>query len=277
MSDLNNSELLALARLKEYNPPAQRRTMDLNAYFERVNYKGSGSPTVETLRALHRAHLLAVPFENLDIHIPRPISLEESALFDKIVTRRRGGFCYEQNGLFAAVLRSLGFAVSLLEARVKIGDGSFGRPFDHLTLLVRLEQPWLADVGFGDSFLEPLRLADPAEQLQDGDAFRVRLDGQQGVYAMRDPTNGWQDEYQFFLQPRHLADFAEACHYHQTSPASHFTQKRICSLARPAGRITLSDMRFIVTENGKRTETTLSGEAEFDRILVSHFGMRLPL
>jgi N-hydroxyarylamine O-acetyltransferase len=251
--------------------------MNLKAYFERVNYKGSHKPTLETLRALHRAHLLAVPFENLDIHIPWPISLEESALFDKIVTRRRGGFCYEQNGLFAAVLRALGFEVSLLEARVHTGNGSFGRPFDHLTLLVRLEEQWLADVGFGDSFLEPLRLDDPGEQIQADKAFRIRRDASQGVYSMRNPNGEWQDEYQFFLEPRQLADFAEGCHYHQTSPDSHFTRRRICSMATPEGRITLSGVRFIVTQNGQRTERPLADEAEFEQILVSHFGMRLPL
>src|SRR5215216_6410072 len=110
--------------------------MDIPAYLDRINYHGAIDPTAAALRELHRAHLLAVPFENLDIHLGRPIVLEQQALFAKIVTRRRGGFCYELNGLFALLLRDLGFDVTLLAAGVARADGSFGPEFDHLTLLV---------------------------------------------------------------------------------------------------------------------------------------------
>src|SRR5215212_1339106 len=111
--------------------------MDLQAYLQRINYRGGRAPTAATLRDLHRAHLLAVPFENLDIHLGRPILLGQDALFDKIVRRRRGGFCYELNGLFAGLLRELGFEVTLLAAGVARADGGFGPEFDHLTLLVQ--------------------------------------------------------------------------------------------------------------------------------------------
>src|SRR5215213_9188134 len=112
------------------------QSMDVQAYLRRINYRGEFAPTAAALRELHRAHLLAVPFENLDIHLGRPIVLEQQALFDKIVTRWRGGFCYELNGLFALLLRDLGFNVTLLAAGVARADGSFGPEFDHLTLLV---------------------------------------------------------------------------------------------------------------------------------------------
>src|SRR5437762_14222540 len=100
--------------------------MHVGAYLQRINYRGSPEPNAQTLRELHRAHMLTVPFENLDIHLGRPITLGQAALFDKIVTRRRGGFCYELNGLFAALLRALGFDVTMLSARVARADGSFG-------------------------------------------------------------------------------------------------------------------------------------------------------
>src|SRR5258708_22032942 len=122
--------------------------MNLAAYLTRIGYKGSLQVSAEALRQLHLAHVLAVPFENLDIHLGRLSVLQEEAFCRKIVEERRGGFCYEQNGLFAAVLRDLGFPVTLLSARV--GEGS--PEFDHLTLLVPLEERWLADVGFGESF-----------------------------------------------------------------------------------------------------------------------------
>jgi N-hydroxyarylamine O-acetyltransferase len=109
---------------------------DLPAYLQRLNYTGPLTSSAETLRALHQAHLLAVPFENLDIPLGRPIIPEEAALFRKIVEEGRGGFCYELNGLFAALLRELGFKVTLLSARVARAEGGFGPEFDHLTLLV---------------------------------------------------------------------------------------------------------------------------------------------
>src|SRR5215213_9521921 len=127
--------------------------MDVDAYLERIGYRGPPAPTAETLRRLHVAHLLAVPFENLSIHAGEPVVLDDESLFDKVVARRRGGFCYELNGLFAALLRALGFEVEMLSAAVRGSAGKFGPEFDHMTLLVKLGERWLADVGFGDSFV----------------------------------------------------------------------------------------------------------------------------
>jgi len=142
--------------------------MNVSAYLQRLNYTGPLIPTAITLRALMQAQLLAVPFENLDIHLGQPIVPDESAFFQKIVERQRGGFCYELNGLFAALLPKLGFEVTLFSARVAGENGRFGPEFDHLTLLVQLEERWLADVGFGECFREPLRLDEPGEQVQPG-------------------------------------------------------------------------------------------------------------
>ena len=249
--------------------------MNLDAYFARISYGiDRTDPTPETLRQLHRAHMLAVPFENLDIHLGRRIVVDKTELFNKIVMQKRGGFCYEQNGLFAAVLRALGFDVTLMEARVSRGDGTFGIPFDHLTLLVTLDDRWLADVGFGDSFLEPLRFDDPGEQEQDRDVFRVTHDGSVGLHSRR-KNNNWIDQYRFFLTPRTLNDFAEGCHYHQTAPQSSFTQKRVCSCATSEGRITLSDLTLKITRNGYATETVLPDEAAFRAALREQFGIAL--
>jgi N-hydroxyarylamine O-acetyltransferase len=248
--------------------------MNVEAYLQRIGYKGDRIPNAETLRNLHHAHLLAVPFENLDIHWDRSIILDEKSLYEKIVLRRRGGFCYEANGLFAALLRALGFNVTLLSARVMEG-GRLGPEFDHMTLLVQLEERWLADVGFGDSFREPLRLDDPHEQRQNHGAYRLTRDGEQWTLLARSSDNEWTPQYVFTLQPRQLADFADMCHYHQTSPESHFTQKRVCSLATPAGRVTLSDMRLIITQNGEREEKMLASREEYAKALREYFGIKL--
>src|SRR5438445_10608074 len=152
--------------------------MDTEAYLERIGYRGPTRPSSRVLRRLHRRHLLSIPFENLDIHLHKPIILNEAALYDKIVKHRRGGFCYELNGSFASLLKKLGFKVSMLSARVARKGGGFSPDFDHMTLLVQLKEPWLADVGFGDSFTEPKRLDMSGLQADQGKDYRLtRKDG----------------------------------------------------------------------------------------------------
>jgi N-hydroxyarylamine O-acetyltransferase len=162
-------------------PPAM---LNVPAYLDRIAYTGSLAPTFEVLRHLHRAHLLSVPFENLDIAAGRKIVCEENAFIDKIVERRRGGFCYELNGALAALLRAIGFQVTLLSARVPREDDSDGPEFDHLALSIDVEEPWLADVGFGDSFLEPLGLRSGVEGAHDGRRYRV-VDGGHSLRMQR--------------------------------------------------------------------------------------------
>lgn len=248
--------------------------MNIPAYLQRIDYHGALEPTAQTLRQLQRAHLLAAPFENLDIHTGREIVLDEARLIAKIVDGRRGGFCYELNGAFAALLRALGFDVQMLSAGVMSADGTFGPPFDHMALLVQLEQRWLADVGFGESFRDPLLLDEPGEQAQEWGAYRITRDGEQLTMAQRNGDE-WQPQYQFTLQPYELADYAEMCRYHQTSPDSPFTKRRTCSLATPTGRITLTGMRLITTTRDGREERELASDAEYHRILRERFGVTL--
>lgn len=248
--------------------------MDPAAYLQRINYQGPLAPSAETLRQLHLTHLLAVPFENLSIHWHEPIVLSDDALFDKIVSRRRGGFCYELNGLFAALLRELGFKVTMLSAEVANDKGEFGPPFDHMTLLVVLEQRWLADVGFGDSFRHPLLLDERAPQVQGDDAFWLTSTGNQFVMLRRKADEQWKTQYRFNLEPHEYADYAEMCRFHQTAPESHFTQKRICSRATSDGRLTLSEMRLIKTRGRERTENELSDEMQYAEELSRRFGIK---
>ena len=157
------------------------------AYLERIGASRPVTPTLETLATLMQAHLATVPFENLSIHLGEPIDLTEEALMEKLVSRRRGGFCYELNGGFAALLRHLGFEVTLHAARVHTTDG-LGPPYDHLTLRVDLDEPWLVDVGFGKFVARPVPLTvgethtDPAGTVQFVEApyddLDVLLDGE---------------------------------------------------------------------------------------------------
>lgn len=250
--------------------------MEIQTYLERINYSGPIAPTAETLRELQVAHLLAVPFENLSIHLGEPIVLDDAALFAKIVEMKRGGFCYECNGLFAALLRALGFKVQMLSAEVADAEGVFGPAFDHMTLLVSLEERCLVDVGFGDSFREPLRLDERGDQLQGDRAYRIAADGPVLTLMQRNESEEWKAQYRFALEPHEYADYAEMCRYHQTSPESHFTQGRICSLATEDGRTTLSDMRLIISKNGAKEERTLANQEEYAAVLRERFGIRLP-
>lgn len=268
-------------------------TRDPRGYLDRINVTrqidGDSPPSLRALRRLHEAHMLAVPFENLSIHYDQPIVLETAALYDKIVRRRRGGFCYELNGLFAWLLRQLGFDVTLLSVEVAESGGAFSPPYDHLALLVRAMEgaDWLADVGFGDSFRQPLRFQAEVEQDGgDGRVYRLRENPYRGDEAGEQPQfpyslveqrgdAQWEPVYRFTLQPHELADFEERCDYQQTSPDSHFRQKRVCSLALPQGRVTLSDLRLITTIQGQREERLLSSEEEYRETLATKFGVAL--
>jgi N-hydroxyarylamine O-acetyltransferase len=264
--------------------------LNVNAYLERIDYHGPCAPTAAVLRELQVAHLLTVPFENLSIHSSEPIVLEDQALFTKIVERRRGGFCYECNGLFAALLRALGFDVTMLSAEVANATGEFSEPFDHMALMVKLDQRWLVDVGFGESFLEPLLMDERKAQIQRERAYRIVPEGNYLILSSRDDgaviegdNHNWKPQYRFTLQPCVYEDFAGMCRYHQTSSQSHFTQERICSrVVDDGGRITLtaaagttpSEMRLIsTTRNGDRNERVLQSREEYAYALRKHFGV----
>lgn len=247
--------------------------MDIEAYLERIHYQGSLLPTLESLRSLQLSHLLSVPFENLSIQANKPILLQDDSLFDKIVLHRRGGFCYELNGLFATLLRQLGFDVTMLSAGVATADGGFGPDFDHMTLMVLLENRWLVDVGFGDSYRQPLEIDRRDAQVQGRRSYLISDDSNFFILKESDGDSDWKAQYRFTLRPYELADYTEMCHHHETSPESIFTQRRVCSRAKPDGRVTLTDMRLIETEGSERREQVLVDEEECKAILVKEFGI----
>jgi N-hydroxyarylamine O-acetyltransferase len=247
--------------------------VDLDAYLERIGDQGGREPTLQTLVRLHRAHMRAVPFENLDILLGRPIVLSLPALFDKVVRRGRGGFCYELNALFGWCLRELGFGVEMLSGRVFNGT-AIGPEFDHMLLLVSGIDPVIADVGFGDSFLEPVPLG-PGVQAQEGRSYRLMESDERWVLHQRLPGAGWQRQYSFSLSPRALEEFEPMCRHQQTSPDSIFTRKSVCSLATITGRVTLSNRRFIVTDQGERREHEIASASEYVALLWEHFRVDL--
>jgi N-hydroxyarylamine O-acetyltransferase len=243
------------------------------AYLRRIGVARPAVADAAALRALHRAHQVAVPFENLSIHLPEPISLDEADLVDKIVRRRRGGFCYELNGAFALLLEALGARVARLAARV-YGDGRLGPPFDHLALAVRLPDgtgPWLADVGFGSHSVYPLRLDSRAGQDDPAGRFLLTDADDDDVDVLRDG----QPQYRIERRERSLADFAPTCWWQQTSPASHFTRATICSRLTDDGRLSVSDRTLIRTSGETRTEQNLDRDDDLLAAYRDHFGIVL--
>jgi N-hydroxyarylamine O-acetyltransferase len=154
-------------------------------------------------------------------------------------------------------------------------DGSFGPEFDHLTLRVDLDRPWLADVGFGDSFIEPLTFLPGIAQQDAGSIYRIIETSNVFQLQKWEAGSAWKDMYRFTLQPRQIQDFADMCRYHQTSPESSFTRKRLCTRATPEGRITLSDMKLVITHDGNKEERTLCSEQEWVAALRDHFDVVL--
>lgn len=248
--------------------------MDIERYLRRIEYDGDRRPSSAVLRSLHRQHLFTVPFENLDIPLGVPIVLDLPRIYEKIVVRRRGGFCYEQNGLFGQLLSTMGFRVEMLSARVRREDGGFGPEFDHMLLKVELEEPWLVDVGFGDSFVDPIVFHAGGVDQVDGHRYVVMPTGEDWQ-LLREDEQGKVPLYVFRDVPHPLSDYQKMCTFHQTSPESHFTKSWICSRATPDGRITLANMRLIVTRDASREEVLLSTEGDVRRCLQEAFGVEL--
>lgn len=231
------------------------------AYLQRLAVRGPPAPSADWLQRLHVAHLVHVPFENLDLHDPVALSLAVADLHHKVVARGRGGYCYELNGLFAALLRTVGFTVTLAQCRVWMAaDQDWSAPFDHLALLVALtdhDTPVLVDVGFGDSFRTPNPLG--AIWVEDGGRFRTvqvddgwRLERDRGVQG-----DGWTAQYVLDPTPRSLEEFLPRCRWHETSPDSHFQHRAIATRATGAGRVTIADGRLVVTTGDERLERDL--------------------
>lgn len=262
-------------------PPARyNQPVNIPLYLERLQYFQPVKPEIQTLQGLHRAHMLNVPFENLDIGLKRSIRLNEEALWDKIILQGRGGFCYELNGLFAGLLKEIGFHVTYLNARVYNREGAPGIDFGHLALLVQIpDQPgrWLADVGFGDSFNEPLNFEPPGEQVQGLRAFRLEKTAEGAILWRRNYDGSWKRQYLLDLEPRRFpADYETGCFYHQTSPLSSFTRGSLISRATPDGRVSLEEGRLIVTKEGQRSERLLESQEEYRALLRQYFGVTLP-
>ena len=252
--------------------------MDLAAYAARIAYTGEFRPNLATLQALHLAHATHIPFENIDVLLGRPPALDVESLERKLVGARRGGYCYEQNTFFAAVLEQVGFRVTPLAARVRWGaPAGTVRPRTHMLLAVDAEgERHIADVGFGgDGLLHPipLRPGEPARQF--AWSYRIVTEGSLYVLQSIRPA-GWLDLYSFTLEPQYPVDYQVANWYTATYPTSVFRNMLRVQMPGPEIRLALVNQTVTETTAAGDQETPLSGDAAMMRVLEDRFGLRFP-
>lgn len=252
--------------------------MDLNAdaidsYLSRIGYSGEVTRDVATLERLQRAHMTAVPFENLHVFHRRGVSTAAEWSVPKVVNHARGGWCFELNGAFSALLLALGFQVTRLGAKVLLDGGEPASAPDHLTLRVDLDEPYLVDVGFGDSFFRPLRL--DSEDSQDGGdaAYRLRHMGELRILEKMEDLQ-WNPQYQFDLEPHELADFTASSQYLQTTPSRHWTEAPFATRLIDGGpdRVWLLRNRLKLRRDGNVTVQPLEDD-RWAATLAEWFGM----
>ncbi len=247
--------------------------MQIEAYKERLNYKSELKADLSTLKLLQKSHLLNIPFENLDIHNNTPIVLDIEKIYDKVIQNQRGGFCYELNGSFYEFLKLIGFEVRRISARV-YNNNKYGAEFDHLVLLVKIDSvEYLVDVGFGDFILEPLEFVLDKKQEDHHGVFVFDKYDDTTFRVSQITSDGFLPKYIFQDIERNFEDFEGMCHFHQTSPDSFFTMKRLISIPKENGRITISGNELIIKENGIERKESFE-ESEFGNLLVRHFNFK---
>lgn len=254
--------------------------MDIQQYLARINCGNELRVNMETLAAMTECHVRSVPFEDLDIQAGIPIVLDTKAFYDKVVLNKRGGYCYELNGLFYELLKTLGFDVHMLSARVANGK-EYTADYDHMTLMVQLDKLlWLVDVGFGDFSLRPLMINNEAVQSDGRNKYSVRKVMVEGSeYYSVDRWNEGRDmfvpQYIFTLVSHPLEDFVARNHYQQTDKNSHFTKNLLCSLPTKTGRISMINNRMISTEHGEKHEESIRDEAHRLELLSAYFNITM--
>jgi N-hydroxyarylamine O-acetyltransferase len=251
--------------------------MNYENYLNRIGYSGKPVADFETLKTLQRKHLYSIPFENLDIHTGKKIVLDLEHLENKVVYQKRGGFCYELNGLFYELLKQIGFDAIMVSACVFDDEEKPGAEFDHMALIVKIEdEEYLADVGFGENFVEPLKFILDFVYEDEAGFHQIVMENEKSFKLMFSEDGVYfSPKYLFSKVPRILSDYKDMCIYHQTSPKSHFTKNKLCSLANSEGRITLVNDKLIITKNHKKDEIHLSGEKEFNENLQKYFNIKL--
>ncbi|MCP4456682.1 MAG: arylamine N-acetyltransferase [Cytophagales bacterium] len=249
--------------------------LDVKAYLEKLGVLKE-LPSLNYLRELQKKHLLTIPFENLDIHFRRAITIDIRKIFDKIIPESRGGFCYELNFLFYHLLIHLGYDCHLISARVMNSQTrEFGAEYDHMAVLVKIQTDlYLCDVGFGDGFVYPKKLEETTLQMDLNRYFQFLVDPDGNCFLKKtSDTLHFDPVYQFTTKYREPIEFIDMCDFHQSSPKSHFTGKKMITILTEEGRITLTDKKLKIVEKGEVLEMDVLNEDDFYSKMEEHFGI----
>jgi N-hydroxyarylamine O-acetyltransferase len=261
-------------------PDEAGEEVDLSAYFDRIGYGGATEPTLDVLNGLQRLHTATIPFEALDVFMGRPVDLTPAVVDAKLIGQRRGGYCYEQNGLFSRVLLALGFNVTRLIGRVSwtLPPDAPLRPRTHMALKIRLRgNDWLADVGFGGSTLTaPMLWMLDTPQTTPHATYRLRREGGDTVLDQQiDTAEGseWKSVYSLSPEPQIPADYEPANWFSSTHPNSNFRGSLICALSPADRRINLLNNRLTIRPVGGVPERRVLDAEGLERSLIDDFGL----
>jgi len=242
---------------------------NLTDYLSRIGFDGEVGVDVATLTQLMQKQLRSIPFENTEVQAGRIPSLTPEEIYTKVLTNRRGGYCYEINGIFAMALTAIGFEWHFAGARPM--TYAVRRPKTHMVVIVRIDgRDYLCDTGFGGYALRAPMMIEAGEITQDGDRFRLELID--GEYVLSSLVQGeWQRQYGFAMQPQEWIEFSLANYFNATHPDTIFTQKKLAIMQTPNGRKILVDNELKLIEDGKLERL----EVDYERALKEHFGLNL--
>ncbi|HWA35499.1 MAG TPA: arylamine N-acetyltransferase [Cyclobacteriaceae bacterium] len=249
----------------------------INNYLKRINFHGKTPVGLRTLINLHEHHVFSVPFENIDIYLKRKIYLKRGDIYAKVVESHRGGFCYELNFIFSELLHELGFDTRIISCRI-INDGVAGQEFDHMAVVVSINNTkYLADVGFGELFVQPVILKVQNIQFDGRNFFKVEYGSSAGEFVlhMSDDGSDFKQIYSLNTMERRIEDFVSACDDKQTNPASYFVNNTICTLPTDTGRITLFNDKFTETIDGEKASMEVVGDESIKKCLKEKFQIQI--
>lgn len=252
-------------------------SMDIQKYLQRIGYTGSLKCSERVLADLHTSHVRSIPFENIDVQNNVPIILSLNALFEKVINRQRGGFCYELNYLFYGLLNNLGFEVDMISSRIYNKLGVKGPEYDHMSLVVKLKENWLVDVGFGNLFIRPIPIIDEAKCEDQGGKFKInKIEDKVYLLSVSKIENVFEKKYEFNLAPRRIEDFENQCTFKQYHPESYFVENFICTLPTLTGRKTVFNDIFRIANGAEKVEKRIENKRDLISIITSEFNIDYP-
>ena len=249
--------------------------MNSKEYLSRINYIPKPTADLNTLGNLHKKHVYSIPFENLDIQNKTEIKLEKNHLFNKVVKNFRGGFCYELNYLFSFLLNELGFDVNLISAQI-FDNEKLGPEFDHMAIIVHLNgEKFLVDVGFGDLFMKPLGVENSDIQFDGRNFFKIKnIENRSFLLEMSTNGNDFEKKYNFTIEEQVIQAFSEQCSYKQRSESSYFVKNKIVTLPTENGRKTIFNSKYIIKNDGIKSELNIESKKQEKKILEVEFNIK---